>query len=166
MPVGVYERKLKPISVRLFAKVVKEPEDNGCWLWTGCTSIFGHGQIWNGTFKSNLGQRRLLTAHRVSYELHYGVDPGLSCVLHRCDVPNCVRPDHLFLGTKKDNTDDMRAKNRMVVGEAHPRAKLTTEKVIAIRLSKEPHSVLCKRFGVSLGLISLIQNRKKWRHVP
>ena len=162
MPTGVYERKLKPMQERLFSKVTKTDR---CWLWTGSVGPFGHGQIGNGNFNPALNPKRLLTTHRVSYQLHYGTDPGHWCVLHRCDVPNCVRPSHLFLGSMQDNTDDMRMKGRMVVGEAHPRSKLTEADIVAIRSSTEPYSALGERFGVTSGCISQIRSRKKWKHV-
>lgn len=77
----------------------------GCWLWTaGCQSN-GYG-----TFQVAVGDRRL--AHRYSWSVHHGEIPAGLNVLHRCDTPACVRPDHLFLGTQKDNVADMRAKGR------------------------------------------------------
>jgi hypothetical protein len=77
---------------------------DGCWLWTGWTSRFGYGRI-------KRDNRECLT-HRVSWELTNGPIPDGMCVLHRCDVPACVRPDHLFLGTKTDNAADRTAKGR------------------------------------------------------
>jgi len=70
--------------------------------------------------------------HRVSWELHYGPIPKGMSVLHKCDNPPCVRPDHLFLGTQQDNLQDMRNKgrHRWGLGERHAHAKLTTEIVL------------------------------------
>jgi len=75
-----------------------------CWLFTGSRTEAGYGHIrWNG---------RQMRAHRVSYLLHHGTDPGALLVCHTCDVPACVRPDHLFLGTQLDNVRDAQAKGR------------------------------------------------------
>jgi len=75
-----------------------------CWLWTGAKGPFGHGNI----------RRRPVTwmTHRLSWEWAYGPIPDGLWVLHKCDVPACVRPDHLFLGTQRDNNNDRTAKGR------------------------------------------------------
>ena len=96
---------------RFFVKVNKKgpvpshcPELGPCWLWTAATTIYGYGQFFfNG---------RLEGAHRVSWRLHIGEIPDGRCVLHRCDVPRCVNPAHLFLGTKRDNALDSVRKGR------------------------------------------------------
>lgn len=77
---------------------------DSCWLWTGSTWDHGYGE-----FKV-LGERVL--AHRYSYELANGPIPDARLVCHKCDVPLCVRPDHLFLGTAGDNNRDAAAKGR------------------------------------------------------
>lgn len=87
---------------RFWERVSKQ--DNGCWLWTGHTNPRGYGVIAvNGT---------MWLAHRYSYQLHTGSIPDKLFVCHKCDVPSCVNPDHLFLGTHQDNMDDMAAKGR------------------------------------------------------
>lgn len=82
------------------------------------------------------------TAHRVSYELTYGAIPKGMCVLHKCDNPSCVNPEHLFLGTSQDNMDDMVRKGRQgdrgkhgnhARGDSHGRARLTLEQVEKLR---------------------------------
>lgn len=81
-----------------------EIDAKGCWLWTKGRMPFGYGAIVvNGKTK---------LAHRVSYEAHVGPIPSGLCVLHRCDVPPCVNPEHLFLGTQLDNMRDKIAKGR------------------------------------------------------
>jgi hypothetical protein len=82
-----------------------------CWLWTGARHPFGYGMV-------VLGRRWY--AHRLAWTLSNGPIPAGMCVLHRCDNPPCVNPTHLFLGTFRDNTADMHAKGRGIVGDQHP----------------------------------------------
>lgn len=103
MPSGVYPRKLIPLSVRFWKHVEKT---DGCWLWNGATGEHGYGSIGGEGGAGNL------RANRVSWQLHYGKVPDGLHVCHRCDNPPCVRPDHLFLGTRKDNLQDAKAKGR------------------------------------------------------
>jgi len=78
---------------------------HACWEWVGCgVRGTGYGQI---RFKG-----RLLKAHRVSWEIHNGPIPHGMCVLHRCDNPGCVRPEHLWVGTMADNNWDRERKGR------------------------------------------------------
>lgn len=78
-----------------------------CWLWDGAMFPNGYGALWLDKLKP----RKL--AHRYSWELHRGKIPPGKLILHRCDVRNCVRPSHLFVGTHHDNTHDAIAKGRM-----------------------------------------------------
>ena len=133
------------LEERFWAKVKKTRR---CWIWTGTTP-------------NKYGMIRcppMRPAHRVSWEIHYGPIPKDMCVLHRCDNPPCVRPDHLFIGTKKDNALDSVAKGRNV-----RRWWLTASDVRAIRGLHIPYVVttkmLAKRFGVSAGHIQNILSR-------
>lgn len=101
MPSGVYERQ--PAAERFFEKVSPCP-NTGCWLWTGSWTGNGYGCFWSGS--------RRYRAHRFSYEVACGPIPRGLGVLHKCDVRFCVNPDHLFIGTKQDNSTDMRIKAR------------------------------------------------------
>jgi hypothetical protein len=93
--------KTEPIETRFWRYVQKSAD---CWLWVGSTMKGGYGKIGTAT--------KTLKAHHVSYALHTAAVPAGLAVLHRCDTPACVRPDHLFLGTIADNNRDMVAKGR------------------------------------------------------
>lgn len=96
---------------RFWAKVDKRGPDD-CWLWSGATIEFGHGQFSSG--------KRNVYAHRYSWEMANGPIPDGLYVLHKCDVPACVNPSHLFLGTQTENMADMRRKGR---GSKPPRRR-------------------------------------------
>jgi hypothetical protein len=153
---------VRPIAERFWEKVAKS---DGCWLWTAFRTEKGYGKL--------AGSRSPVRAHRVSYELAFGHIPEGLCVLHRCDNPPCVRPDHLFLGTEADNSADMKAKRRgrgpAMQGTAHPRAKLTDEQVVAIRAAYQPRivsaAVLAAKFGVSRATIDGIVSGRYWKHL-
>lgn len=148
-----------PVMDRFWAKVAFGA---GCWEWTG-------GRFSNGYGSLRVGGRRLL-AHRVAWEHVFGSTSGL-LVLHHCDNPPCVRPDHLFLGTHEDNTRDMDAKHRRVtgtsVGEANGSAKLTVDQVKWIRTLGTTHKVKRRKiadiFHVSLPLVEKILSGRLWR---
>jgi hypothetical protein len=80
-------------------------------------------------------------------------------VCHRCDVPTCVNPDHLFLGTAAENTSDRDRKGRTAQGEKHHLAKLSAAQVQEIRASEDKPGVLAARFGVSGGHVRKLQRR-------
>lgn len=105
MPTGVYPRRSKPLAERFWEKVRKS---DGCWEWTGSRNAAGYGKLSEGA----AGSPRL-RAHRVSWELANGPVPAGLWVLHRCDNPPCVRPDHLWLGTRLDNMQDCARKGRI-----------------------------------------------------
>jgi hypothetical protein len=159
---------------RVWMKVLKSKSD-GCWLWIGSRNEHGYGGV-----RIN---DRLYKAHRVVYWLSTGVDPGPRCVLHRCDNPPCVNPAHLFLGTKKENSEDMARKGRSTLGERNParlypskhhrgemcyNAKLTEEIVRAIRRRRADglsYSKLAAEFGICPMHAYDVANRRKWAHV-
>jgi hypothetical protein len=99
-------------------------------------------------------------AHVFSYELHFGVPKNQ--VLHSCDVRRCVRPDHLWDGTQKQNLEDMSAKGKSTRGERSARAKLTREQALIAKTSSTPPAILAARWGVTLGAIYNIRNGVSW----
>jgi len=107
-------------------------------------------------------------AHRLAYTQAFGPVPARMEVLHTCDNPPCVNPEHLFLGTQADNMADMSQKGRRTRGSTHGMAKLTEADVVQIRAlasSGETLSALASRFGVHFGTISKVVIRRSWRHV-
>ena len=100
---GSKNPNFRPIEERFFKKVEKT---DSCWIWKGRTHKQGYGMF------SAKPAHKNWVSHRASWEIHYGTIPNGLCVLHKCDVRSCVRPDHLFLGTYKDNAVDMYSKGR------------------------------------------------------
>lgn len=92
------------LEIRFWRKVTKT---SGCWEWSASRNAHGYGQI-----AAPRPLKRPLLAHRVSWEIHNGPIPIGLLVLHRCDNPHCVRPDHLFVGDQKLNMQDMVSKKR------------------------------------------------------
>ncbi len=97
--------KRQPIRERFFSKVSLEDE-RGCWLWLGPTGRGDYGMFFAG------GDRHNVLAHRWAYEQFVGEIPSGLLVLHHCDEPKCVNPQHLWLGTQADNVQDCIAKGR------------------------------------------------------
>lgn len=136
----------------------KVEKTNTCWLWTASKSHNGYGVIWI----KDIGNVRV---HRFSWELHVGPIPDGLCVLHKCDVPACVNPEHLFLGTRKDNAADMVKKGRSLVGVRNSNAKLTPDIIVLIRAATGSMDQIAERFDVCQRTICQIRNRKTWSHI-
>lgn len=151
------------IEQRFWPKVdVCGPDE--CWLWNAALRSGGYGELWSGG-AANVGE--MVSAHRVSWELHYGAIANGLHVLHRCDTKRCVNPTHLFLGTNDDNVADKMAKGRHWVprGEASSMAKMTDKKIREIRASKLKQTEIAKIYNVRQGYISKIITRALWSHV-
>jgi hypothetical protein len=161
--------------------------ESGCWLWTGATRHGGYGVIQHNG--------RSIGAHRVSYELFREPIPAGLFVCHTCDVPSCVNPKHLFVGTHKDNMHDSWVKGRHRTqiygcdylkeagkrtrlttqnkGEKHFQAKLTEADVLLIRrmgmvkiLGRKDEATIERLFGISLSHYRHIIKRRVWAHLP
>lgn len=139
-----------------------------CWLWGGAKRGNGYGCC---KFKG-----KLVSTHRLAFELTYGPIPTGKLVCHRCDIRACVNPSHLFLGSHKDNALDALGKGRLyslsnelpVIGEKVGTHKLTAQQVIKIRSLYESglgYKKLAKQFGVDHKNIQFIIKRKTWRHI-
>jgi hypothetical protein len=156
VPLGSYATP--DIVERFWAKVNKTSE---CWLWTGSTRK-GYGK-----FHPRHGVT--ISAPRFAYFLAYGVDPGEMDSLHECDRRRCLRPEHIFLGTAKDNSDDKIAKGRArcasFEGEKNRRSKLTARDVETILQrckAGETNTSIARDYEVSHHAISRIRLGKSW----
>ena len=166
-----YERKTNDITMswafrqlpfwsRVEAQTIQN--ENGCHIFTGTKDECGYGRIWQG--------KKLVRLHRATYEKLHGEIPKGLVILHKCDVPACINPDHLALGTQGDNVKDMMEKkrNKCNIGSEHPRAVLTESDIPKIkqRLDNNDTCVsIAKDYGVSEGMIRHIKKNRAWRHV-
>lgn len=139
-----------PLLQRFWKRVEKS---DGCWLWTGYLNKWGYGR-----FRGPDG-RKILT-HRFSWELHYGPVPPDMLVLHHCDVPACVNPDHLFLGTDADNCHDRDRKWRL----AH---KLTEDQIRTIRVLRKSLTEVevAAMFNITRANVGAIHRRQTWKDI-
>ncbi len=155
-------------AARFWAKVSKEGPTHlvlgtRCWVWTADLNEFGYGRLHFN--------HRVIGAHRRSWQMNVGPIPDGACVLHRCDNPPCVRPDHLFLGTMADNSHDMHAKgrNRQPKGEQVKISKLTDEAVERIRRLHATGLInaveLSRAFGVHNSNVYRVLSGERWGHV-
>lgn len=133
----------KYLQNRFWQKVDKTAN---CWVWIGGRTSWGYGSI-------AIRHGYMKNTHRVSWEIHYGSIPKGMCVLHSCDNPPCVRPDHLFLGTLKDNSQDMLKKGRHLVKLTKDEMEKIRTRYAAENLSQE---TLAEKYNVGQSTISRI----------
>ncbi len=163
---------------RKFFEKIKFGKLTECWIWSGEMDLQGYGRFAlnekrisvNGIRKRPKGVTRY--AHRISFELFKHKIPDGLCVCHHCDNRICVNPDHLFVGTRVENNEDMFRKKRhrtvASLGEAHGMAKLTQKQVLKIRNARkngEKRINLAKRFNVTPDCITRITTNRNWKHL-
>jgi hypothetical protein len=154
----------RPLLERFWERVQKS---EGCWLWQGHLKTAGYGRL--ATYHDD-GRLKYILAHRYSWEIHNGPIPDGLLVCHHCDVRHCVRPDHLFLGTPLDSTQDMMQKGRCADrrGTKHPRAGLTEGLVLLLRkkyAGKRVPRGLGEKYGVTDTAVRFAVQGRTWKHV-
>jgi hypothetical protein len=158
----------KDIMFRFWSRVCIT---DSCWNWTGAKRKNGYGQM---RYYRGPGYCPVIKVHRFAYEMYFGPIPDGMCVLHHCDNPACVRPDHLFLGTQADNMKDMNRKGRhgkgpeTKYGEDAPSSKLTSKQVIEMRwLAAQGYSSakIAKMYGVAQQTAWDAIVRRTWKHL-
>lgn len=155
--------KAETVRRRFMERVEYEP-NTGCWLWSGARCEHGYGMIRAG---------RVMRAHRLSFEWERGLIPPGHVVMHRCDTPACVNPDHLRLGTQIDNIADRHTKGRSArtmgrSGEKNSCARLTETDVRAIKTrlaNRERVGLIAQSYSVHSSTISQIKAGKNWSQI-
>ena len=167
-----HNRTWAPLENRVGKKINKngpsvKPKLGSCWIWLASCDAHGYGQISGG--KGPDGKRKMLKAHRVSWELNKGPIPCDLDVLHKCDNPPCANPKHLFVGEAVDNMKDAASKGRMPRGLAHHNGKFTERQIRKIRRllsrNKLTQSEIGQRFGVSRSTILAIKRKDNYAYV-
>lgn len=152
-------QKMERLKKSFEKHVVKQ---DGCWGWKGPIAKGGYPVM---SCSKEIGSDR---GHRASWIIHNGLIPEGKFVCHSCDNPICTNPDHLWLGTIKDNSEDAKKKGRVCHGESRPLAKLKDVDIPEIRkmlVQGVTKAFLSRKYGVSFMCISLIAKGKTWRHV-
>lgn len=132
----------------------------GCWEWNGSRDASNYGKFWM--------DGKTIPAHRASFILHHQANPDGKMVLHTCDNPRCVNPDHLVLGTHRDNVRHMMERNRFLVGEQNGSSKITADEarsIISALLAGGKVRTIARQIGRSRNLVKSIANRVTWKHI-
>ena len=159
-----YIRRSFYCSIKCTIKGKTKINENGCWIWQASKDKNGYGFI-----KEEKG-RKQLKVHRASYELFKGKIPNGLFVLHICDEPRCCNPDHLWIGTAKENTEDCINKNRRKddKGSKNPMSKLNEDLVKELKkkfLNGERTIDLSKKYKIPYKTLEKIRQNLTWRHV-
>lgn len=164
------ESRLAGIERRFWSFVAIADDDENCWLWkgglTGGKLPYQRYGYFRPTWKE--GDRSNDYAHRVAFILTCGPIPEGQNVLHRCDVPLCVNPAHLFTGSQKENVEDQVRKNRHTYGSRNGCAILTESDVVnilALRQQGMIHQDIASRYGVNRATITMALLGRTWKHV-
>lgn len=132
-----------------------------CWEWNASLTHDFYGR-----FRTSL---KTLLSHRVSYSIFKGEIPEGMCVCHKCDNPKCCNPDHLFLGTVKENSNDMISKGRSLAGSKNHKSKLTEndiKEIVLMRLETGlSYPKIAKIYNVTPSAIRFIFIGKNWKHL-
>lgn len=145
-------------DVFAFAK----PVESGCWEWTKALSTKGYGVF---TIED-----RWTLAHRAAFISRNGPIADEMLVLHRCDNPKCINPDHLFLGSHSDNMKDCISKGRRPpkTGSRNKMSRFKEADIIEMRAMRSQGAMIkdiAKKFSTSKNHVSAILNRRSWSHV-
>lgn len=143
-------------TARIEAGSMPEP-NSGCWLWLESVNRKGYAHL--------RYEAKMHRANRFSYSAYKGQIPEGLMVLHSCDNPLCVNPEHLSLGTAKDNNDDRdrKGRHRSLKLDQHPRTKFALTDIDDIRASQTPATELAAIYGVSKGTIAAIKTGRNWK---
>lgn len=151
--------KPRPLTAEFFLSRVEIDPANGCWIWQRALTTRGYGQMRR--------DRKSKMAHRASYEFFVGPIPNGLVACHTCDNRACINPKHIFLGTQKENLEDMVEKGRSLRGPVSHKAKLTLDQVISIkaRFGKQSDLSIARAFGVGGETIRKIRLGETWKNV-
>jgi hypothetical protein len=139
--------------------------ERGCRPWLGSKDSQGYGILW---MTSGPKRKKNALAHRLSYAMQRGEVSGRTVVMHKCDNPICVNPDHLEGGSQQDNIRDRDRKKRQKTlrGSDNPRARLELWDVIAIRADRRKLTDIAADYSIAMCTVSAIKHRRIWAHVP
>lgn len=151
-----------------YSDKIVEVSVSGCWIWMGSAKERGYGQVVSGRI-SPAGNSVPEGAHRAAFRSAFGEFDRSLHVCHRCDVPVCVNPDHLFLGTQADNMRDKISKGKQVSGSSHGMA--TMDETTVMRLRSEyvfrivTYEVLARRHGLTASAVAAAVRGETWKKI-
>lgn len=141
----------------IFSRRVAMIPEAGCWLFSGCWTGPGYGNIgFNG---------KNILAHRLSYMLLVGPLDAKTVLRHKCDTPACINPAHLIPGSFAENSADMVRRRRNQYGSARWNAKLDEQAVIEIRQSSGTDEEMALKYGVCRATVTYVRRGKTWKQV-